>query len=144
MKGYAERKEFSQKAIEMFNEATALVDALPTPPQADQLRCHELARAVGAMLDLIVVDGRAKVAQHSWLLVPRTFAGYDILDVYTPGRLPMVQLLDCFGALPGVRDYVQGPARTDIDHDRVEALLRWWEGMDPTLVGHNWRRRRTK
>ena len=57
------------------------------------LRCHEIARAVGGLLGLPVVDGvcltSLGVMEHSWLRLP----GYTILDVYTPDRIPMVQLV---------------------------------------------------
>lgn len=64
------------------------------------IRCHEMARAVGRILDLPVVDGVCGAVQHSWLTIKahqdpteREF----ILDVYAVGRLPPVQLVDTFG-----------------------------------------------
>jgi len=41
-----------------------------------------------------------------------------IIDVYVPGRLPQVQLIDPFPLLPPL--YVSGEVRTDINHEIVK------------------------
>jgi hypothetical protein len=103
----------------------------------DEVRCHELARAAWAALmdlnlhklgkanaTLELVDGQLGAIEHSWLMyrwhdpiAPKQF----ILDVYCPGRMPQVQLIDTHVFI--ARNYDQGPARTDIKHEMTSMLL---------------------
>lgn len=98
-----------------------------------EIRCHELARAVGRILELPVSDGRYGVrgllrVDHSWLRVGNWHNWYDtkILDVYVPGALPQVQLL-VYGShtLPTRELYHQGVEyeRTDINEAFVDRLV---------------------
>src|SRR5437763_1419140 len=61
----------------------------------NELRCHELARAVHLVVHareykLVVVDGKCGPIEHSWIHL----SDGVILDPYVPGRMPAVQLVD--------------------------------------------------
>ena len=139
MRGYAEKSLLTNVEIALLRRATALVDRVGD--ELGTVRCHELARAVGRVLDLEVQDGSYGFVEHSWLWTtpfPKDFheeqvhLGFpNILDVYTPGQVPMVQLLVCgeHGALPHV-GWSYRPAwrpRTDVDWvvvDELESMMR--------------------
>lgn len=116
---------------EILAHASTLVDRCPSkyrgsgarsPGDGEAwVRCHELARAVGRVLDLEVVDGSYGASDHSWLLLPRAGRPMLILDVYVPARIPQVQLACYWAGAPST--YRAGPARTDIREDVVEALV---------------------
>lgn len=110
-----------------------------------ELRCHELARAVHKLLDipaLSVVDGKLAAVEHTWLNLVVPVAEHErtsdvlaarllgkrasgewirhvIIDVYAPGRLPQVQLIDPFPLLK--HGYEPGAPRTDINQAIVTA-----------------------
>jgi hypothetical protein len=112
---YAERVCFVQSEIATWTMACTLVQRV----KFDECRCHELARAVlfalgGDLPMLFVQDGKVGPVEHTWL---RFEATGNILDVYRPGVLPGVLLID--GLLAG--DYKAGTVRDDI---RQEDLLR--------------------
>lgn len=115
MRGYAATNIFRPTAIELWKQATQLVERVA---EEDGLRCHELTRAVGINLGLTVKDGQFGVVEHSWLLID----DYTILDVYRPGALPLVQLIDLSHALPSRRLYVAGCLRIDICLDTVTRI----------------------
>lgn len=130
MRGYAEKTALPAREQELFRRATALVESIP---DIEGVRCHELARAVGRLLDLSWQDGYYGFVQHTWLwtrelrqdhIVART--GFpNILDVYSVGSLPMVRLVDadCV-SLPHIGwSYRPGPDRTDIREAMVETLV---------------------
>jgi hypothetical protein len=124
---YAQVFAFTGEEIEAFRAASKMVDAIPSHPRlARTLRCHEVARAVSSILGLEVRDGLYARTQHSWLLTP---AG-NILDVYSVGRLPVVQLVDSraisLQAHSGL--YVEGLERDDIDGDVVRFLVMFMKG----------------
>lgn len=145
MTPYVQREIFRQFEQVLLNRAVRAVSLLDAS-WGNELRCHELARAVHQLLDangLSVVDGKLGSVEHTWLelIVPmgemerRTPAfkrraipdspGYMrkvILDVYTPGRLPQVQLIDPFALLDPV--YKVGGTRTDIDDVIVQRAYR--------------------
>ncbi|MHA1573147.1 MAG: hypothetical protein ACTSX8_04065 [Alphaproteobacteria bacterium] len=131
MKGYAEEEVFDERMMQLHREAQRLVASLPRDRRS-KLRCHELARAVGRVLQLTVVDGKYGVVEHSWLSVTDTV----ILDVYVPGRAPMVQLLELHWALPHTKGYRPGahvPSCEDtrcnqrLEHaERYHGRLRFW------------------
>ena len=137
MKSYAERTIFHEVAQSIWADAVRLVDRV-SDRHGNEVRCHELARAAlsalcasnQSMLEacdvaLSIVDGNLWAIEHTWLLyqwnselVPKRF----ILDVYCPGRLPQVQLID--GSHFAIaRGYEPGPVRTDIDHEMLATLL---------------------
>lgn len=133
MKSYSEEEIFTQAEVRLWLRATKMVGALPPMPK---LRCHELARAVGRMLELQHQDGYYGFVDHTWLWTTRfgpnalnnyTRLGFpNILDVYCVGSLPMVRLVDGkHTALPHVGwAYRPGKPRDDITHDRVDDLVR--------------------
>lgn len=135
MIGYAEAFIFDPTAIDIFHRATAFV-ALLDGPFDETIRCHELARAVATVLNLpdlgirsLVLDGKLGVLEHSWIqLSCKTPDGCTPvgLEVYAPGRLPLVQLVDMSSYLvPGLnsRDYKVCGERTDINWALVEQLV---------------------
>lgn len=128
-KSYAYREIFVNPVErDLFWLVSRLVDGLKSYDEADhvpgrltaEVRCHELARAVAKLQPgLLVVDGKFGAVDHSWLVLiewPR-----HIIDVYTPGSIPQVQLIHAMSwSLPA--RYYPGPARDDIREDVVEAL----------------------
>lgn len=105
----------------LHRQAQKVVD---TFPDSEGLRCHEVARAVGHLLGLPVVDGKFGIVEHSWLLIPTEPA--FLLDPYAVARWPQVQLVQTrLLLLPA--PYVMGPPRTDIRDDVVQALVTAWE-----------------
>lgn len=122
---------FSER--QLLERATALVAKVADEAMESELiRCHELARAVGDVLHLPVVDGKFGSVEHSWLLTCRLpnkpTGGFvrrpSILDVYSVGRLPMVQLVDiAHWGLNMHRCYVSGEFRRDVKAEVVERLL---------------------
>lgn len=138
MRSYAERQIFHATAVAVWADAVSLV-ARVSDRYNNEVRCHELARAaLKALTDLnerrlhdanatlSLVDGNLWAIEHSWLVyrwndvtAPKRF----ILDVYCPGRLPQVQLLD--GEHFAIaRGYEKGAWRDDIDASMVERLTR--------------------
>lgn len=129
MKGYAEREMIPSAIREKFELATRLVQCLGSLPEDVQqrVRCHELTRAVAKTLYISgVVDGKYGLVEHSWieLFALATDGHRDryILDVYSCGRLPMVQILDTFCGLKHTYLYVTGLLRKDIDEAMVDVL----------------------
>jgi hypothetical protein len=136
MQGYAEYTIFTEYQCGLYRRAVDLVDRLPTDKT---LRCHELARAVGRKLDLEVVDGHYGIVEHTWLMAPKLYRRiYDstdcaILDVYTPGQMPVVQLIDAWTVLPESRIYVEGDERDDIDEGKVYSILALWHDQQVAI-----------
>lgn len=137
MKSYAERQIFHVVAQAIWADAVDLVRRV-SDRWGNEVRCHELARAALQALQVLnqnklneahaslgIVDGQLWAIEHTWLTytcndkeAPRRF----ILDVYTPGRLPQVQLLD--GEHFAIcRGYEPGEARKDIDIGLFGKLL---------------------
>lgn len=113
---YAERVCFHAFHLHLLFRVEALV-ARVSRAWGDELRCHELARAVQRVLgeDVGVVDGKCGPVEHSWLAC----AGGVILDPYVPGRLPAVQIVDSIvGTL-----YRHGAPRDDIRHETIDRLV---------------------
>jgi hypothetical protein len=137
MKGYAATDVFTARELQLLEKATKLVAAVSDDTAyvaaGELIRCHELARAVGDVLHLPVVDGKFGSVEHSWLLTTlpnsaKRTAGFvprpSILDVYSVGRLPMVQLVDnVHWGLTAHKAYVEGEFRKDINTGVVERLL---------------------
>ena len=137
MKGHAERTMFSERELVLLREAQRIVEALPA--KFDKVRCHELARGVGQLLGLKFVDGQMGIVQHTWLWTsdnsieesdawengPGWFheGRPNILDVYRPGIMPQVALIDTWGRLPYWRTYEVGSRRTDIDKAVVDGIV---------------------
>lgn len=139
MRSHAERERFTREAMAVWADAVDVVRRVD-PKRGDEVRCHELARAVWHTLHklnkhkfeveratLEVVDGQLGSIQHSWLVYtqPTNLKGLSkgvIIDVYAPGRLPQVQLIDIHWAVSS--DYVAGGGRTDIKSGLVTELER--------------------
>jgi hypothetical protein len=132
MKGYSEAEIFSAAEKRLLRSAASIVDALPDSGPDGLLRCHEVARVVGRLLGLHVVDGFYGFVDHSWLwtsaLDTRRVMGRtgfpNILDPYCVGGLPLVRIVHCSPSLPHVGwAYRPGPDRTDIDAGFVDYLI---------------------
>ncbi len=127
---YSEREVFDTRELDLWRRATRLCAYIPE--RFANVRCHELARAVGRVLALPVEDGLYGFVDHSWLWtrpvqrLPTSRIGWpNILDVYAVGRLPMVMLVASEPTgLPHVGwAYRTGPdRRQDIDERQVEEL----------------------
>jgi hypothetical protein len=114
---YAERVCFREAHMQMLTHTAAYV-ARVSKSWGNELRCHELARAVREVIDdssIVVVDGRCGPIEHSWLFVEAAV----ILDVYVPGRLPAVQLVDLIVGTA----YRPGLERADIRQSIVDRLV---------------------
>jgi hypothetical protein len=116
---YAERKCFRPSALQLLASVEALVERV-SAAWGNELRCHELVRAVhqvvydGGKYMLAIVDGKCGPIEHSWL-----WCSGVILDPYVPGRLPSVQIVD---PLVGAA-YRPGDPRTDIRQAIVDRLV---------------------
>ena len=136
MKSYAEWELFDARELALLEQATQLVAQAPGSFDGQFVRCHELARAVGLRLDLLVCDGAFGFVEHTWLWTCPPDANLigqappwmlpNILDVYVPGSLPQVQLVHQSTGLPA--RYRSDSPREDVRQDVVMALLRGWEG----------------
>lgn len=126
MRGYSHKHIFNSAELSLLALAETCVRAVEDPSE-QTIRCHELARAVGKVLGLDHVDGKYGIVEHTWLVLD-TFEGSRrrcILDVYCVGRLPMVQLVDVQAVgLLHREQYRPGSPRSDIDVDRLDALVR--------------------
>lgn len=120
---YAERVCFRFPHLQRLAQVVFCVD-LVADSWGNELRCHELARAVHRVLynndrnddfPSIVVDGKCGLIEHSWLL----FHDGVVLDPYVPGRLPSVQIIDAIVAT----SYCPGKLRTDIRDEVVDRLV---------------------
>lgn len=129
MIGYAEKEVFTARERELFGLAQTLVVIAPYELFGRLVRCHELARAVGRVLGLRVEDGRFGFVEHTWLwteppekaLMP--WAMPRILDVYVPGAMPQVQLIDTASGLPP-RYYLSNVFDVVIRERDVDDLVR--------------------
>lgn len=107
MRSYAEREVFTDHETDLLHQADSLVQKVPDEIRGQEVRCHELARAVGFVLGLEVADGHFGFVEHSWLWTT-PFRGPcgpswglpNILDVYVPGAFPQVQLVSTEAGLP--------------------------------------------
>lgn len=130
MRSYSEREIFTKKEVLLMRGAATFVDALMPEDEMGklvELRCHELARVIGTIMQLSWVDGHYGAVEHSWLLLPPGVRGFSrgILDVYAVARLPMVQLIDVNSIGPNQRQsYRDGPTRRDIDEPLVAHLIK--------------------
>jgi hypothetical protein len=139
MRNYSKDAVFSTNDLWLLQVAEVLVSAVPDSDfGVKYLRCHEVARAVGNVLDLPVQDGRYHDCQHTWLWTTCNEASRRILDVYCVGSLPQVQLRDMY--LHGARAAFHCEAykaeqveRNDIIQPVLANLI---EQMQHTLSGY--------
>ena len=129
---YAERACFTPGHLRLLRHVEGCVERV-ADSWGNELRCHELARAVQVSVKtlpqasaLVVVDGKCGLIEHSWLV----FADGTILDPYVPGRLPAVQLVD---AIVGAA-YRPGLPRTDIRDDLVDRIVLEMRGSTPVQI----------
>jgi hypothetical protein len=103
------------------------VEALQQPGHIDDVRCHELARALAVFFDggWVVVDGKYGSVDHSWL-VPLAYKTRTVLDPYAVWRVPMVQLVDTSPLLPEHGLYKPGTYRMDIQNGVVTKLIQFF------------------
>ncbi len=133
VKGYSERKI----PILILNYFKATEYLLGRLELAEEVRCHELARAVWAVLGFDhygrVVDGKYGRVEHSWIELWEVegLAARWILDVYACGRLPQVQVVDLFFTLPHEDAYQRGEPRDDINQAMVNSLARAIKALVP-------------
>jgi len=143
MQPYAETNIFTVEERILCRKAQNLVGFIPDADlRFRDLRCHELAIAVGTVLGLPVATGWFDHVEHSWLWSRKILAlpsyGYrdylvageevNILDVYVPGALPQVQLVNYSAwMLPFKRCYILAHnPRSDIKEYVVRHLLDLW------------------
>jgi hypothetical protein len=116
---YAERVCFRASHLRLLSRVEAYV-ARVSNTWGNELRCHELARAVHLVVSadehkLLVVDGKCGSIEHSWLHI----SDGVILDPYAPGRLPAVQLVDLIVGTA----YRPGAPRDDIRQAIIDRLV---------------------
>ena len=114
---YAERSCFQRAHVRLLSRVEAYV-ARVSNSWGNELRCHELARAVYLVVQdhkLELMDGKCGPVEHSWLVL----SDGAILDPYVPGRLPAVQLIDPIVASL----YRPGDPRDDIRDTIVDRLI---------------------
>lgn len=150
MIGYAAER-LGTRAKNLLLVTQAIVDRLPETIDGELVRCHEIARVVAELLsmsddfgDLIVVDGKFGVHDHSWIRMDQDGRGCLILDPYAMGRIPMVQVIDLDAMMVPYRResacdrcgapnpwlYREGPVRDDVRHEVITALrsyLTWFK-----------------
>ena len=123
MRGYAATTIFTAEERLLLSEAEAFVRRVHDPD--GEVRCHEVARAFQEMwfeyqgLALEVVDGTFGIVDHSWVEAwcgPRK----SILDLYSVGRLPIVQLIHVNFKFP--LPFNPGKTRDDVRRDVVVRL----------------------
>lgn len=129
MQGYSKTDIFPRGFQTILDRSVLLIAAVGErvdPLRQRAIRCHELVRVVQKILNIphsvmYVVDGKYSHVDHSWLYL--TYPRPAILDVYSCGRLPQVQLVDLHFALKHETLYRQGPIRKDIDWEFVDYLF---------------------
>lgn len=124
---YAERACFKPAHLRLLRRVEECV-ARVSSRWGNELRCHELARAVHLVVydreyKLAVVDGKCGPIEHSWL----RFSDGVILDPYVPGRVPAVQIVD---PIVGTA-YRSDAARRDIRQTIIDTLV--LEMRDPVV-----------
>lgn len=121
---------FSEKDLSLLNATQAIVELLPErTPDGNLVRCHEVARIVGGILNLNVQDGKYGACDHSWLLIPVKNWIPKILDPYCVGSLPIVRIVDCSPIFPYFNLYKFGPVRTDILFEFIQDQIQKFSGM---------------
>lgn len=133
MRSYSWHEVFSVEELRLYERAVELVKLAPYKLNGQLVRCHELARAVGHILeltDLCVSDGYYGLGEHTWLWTkplspgPVLSSPPNILDVYCPGVEPQVVLVDWYNH----QAYRRGDRREDISGNVVKCLIRCMVG----------------
>lgn len=150
MNSYAQLEIFSKQEQAVYMRAVSLVDEVPSRINDRLVRCHELARAVCERLkkeaitfggplgplchEMNVMDGYYGMIEHSFILLGELYEGGfgpmpHVLDVYAPGRVPQVQLVDTSSVLPFY--YRRGAPRSDVNQDDIDFIHGIWQAMEP-------------
>jgi hypothetical protein len=147
MTPYAEKEIFTEEEISLFYRANDSICVLSSDDFPEEIRCHELARAAGRILDLPCTDGWYGSVNHTWLWTRHptheelelwSKSGWfhedrpRILDVYLPGVIPSIALIDTWALLPQWKFYKPGPPREDIDYNLVDRMVERMNATDPT------------
>lgn len=121
--------------MELFHRAEALVASVLDREDPSEIRCHEMARAAGRVLGLPVQDGHFGLVEHSWLWTrePRGFMP-QLIDVYSVGSLPIVQIVDMANCRTHRQSYRIGKERDDIRWDVVDRLVSEMSGQASILT----------
>jgi hypothetical protein len=126
MRSYVEREHFRAFDLELRYNVETFVQSVHID-WGNELRCHELVRAVHDCMylkhriALTIVDGKLGAVEHSWLIyLSRGQREPFIVDAYCPGRIPQVQLIHPFAGLK--HGYQPGPIRDDINSDIIKRL----------------------
>ena len=149
MISYSEREIFTRTEVATLQFAQLIVDHCSyfEPGSTEEpVRCHELARVVAIFLgtDFQVQDGRFGFVEHSWIWMGHlnTAKGRlglpKILDVYVPGSLPQVQIVDSSTALPQRYSLAALPDLTV----RTDVIDRLSEAIAPLAIVQAWRSRK--
>lgn len=122
MRSYSQREVFEPNDLVYWRVAARLVVEMPDYDRSGQeLRCHEVARAIHRVLEvpeIAVQDGLYELGcEHSWLTLP---SGH-ILDAYAVGRLPQVQLVAVVSVLP--RRYAKHDIGLVVREDTINYIL---------------------
>ncbi len=135
---YAQRVVFHARDAWAFRLARALVGRVSSHlDEGLEIRCHEHARAVAHHLGeqgfaVRVVDGKLGPIEHTWIVLGRLPGDWSILDVYAPGRLPQVQLIDSSGLISrGYEADEAGDPRNDVRLGVLARLI----GLMSTSLG---------
>jgi hypothetical protein len=150
MNSYAQLEIFSMQEQVVYRRATELVADAPTKIDDRLVRCHELARAVCERLkkeaaardaplfrklchEMNVMDGYYGMIEHSFILLGELYEGGfgpmpHVLDVYAPGRVPQVQLVDTSSVLPFY--YRRGAPRSDVNQDDINFIHGFWQPIE--------------
>lgn len=134
MRSHSQTEVFNAAEIDCLKMAARIVAKLPNVgPTGEPIRCHEVARIVGAVLGMQVCDGLYGFVDHSWLwttpFIKDDIVGRigvpNILDPYCVGSLPQVRLVDCsVVSLPHVGwSYRPSGKRTDIHEIFVAEMV---------------------
>lgn len=106
MQGFSNTEVFNDLAREALRLAVVCIETLPDPRHNDpfsgqeEWRCHEVARVVAAFIEqrieykrpFNVVDGTFDRVDHSWIVFLDSQQQLVILDPYSVGSLPQVQM----------------------------------------------------
>lgn len=136
MIGYAEHEVFTDREKALFQRAVEYVKIAPAHIGGEVIRCHELARAVGRVLELTHEDGRFGFVEHTWLWTrPRDSEEFvapwvlpNILDVYVPGSMPQVQLVHMATGLPP-RYYLSNVFDVVVKESVIDRLVERFRGL---------------
>ena len=131
MKSYSAVHIFTDRERILLSRARRLVTRVKDPGANDKdspdiIRCHELARAVGKVLDLRYIDGKFGYIDHTWLTTfQKSGDAETVLDVYAVGVVPMVILVSTsYMTLSLPKLYVPSRRpRSDIKQDAVDSLV---------------------